>query len=155
MFDSIKGFVCSAPNLLTSYYLSFLFIQTGATGVICYKYRNDVRVTSFRATERMRPTFNNNGLIAGTKLLYKSYQSGQLFCSFRRRVVTPSGSELYMLDLSQNQHAIWAMGPLAKDNLPGQHPFRASSGQPIDIRFMVCKKHVGFEFKNYSRKLWE
>ena len=45
-----------------------------------------------------------------------------------------------MLDLSQNQHAIWAMGPLAGDNLPGIHSFRASSGAPIDIRFMVCRK---------------
>ena len=88
---------------------------------------------------RIRPTFKNN-LIAGTKLLYKSYQSDKLFCSFRRKVMTPNGSELYMLDLSQNQHAIWAMGPLEDDNLPGLHSFRAVSGAPIDIRFMVCRK---------------
>ena len=102
-------------------------------------YGNDVKVTSFRATGRIRPTFKNS-LIAGTKLLHKSYQSGQVFCSFRRKVMTPSGSELYMLDLSQNQHAIWAMGPLKDDNLPGTHTFRAASGAPIDIRFMVCRK---------------
>ena len=82
----------------------------------------------------------NISLITGTKLLYKSYQSGQVFCSFRRKVMTPSGSEMYMLDLLQNQHAIWAMGPLAQDNLPGVHSFRATSGRPIDIRFMVCIK---------------
>ena len=45
-----------------------------------------------------------------------------------------------MLDLSQNQHAIWAMGPLAGDNLPDTHTFRAASEAPIDIRFMVCRK---------------
>ena len=82
----------------------------------------------------------NISLITGTKLLYKSYQSGQVFCSFRRKVMTPSGSEMYMLDLLQNQHAIWAMGPLLQDNLPGVHSFRATSGRPIDIRFMVCIK---------------
>ena len=45
-----------------------------------------------------------------------------------------------MLDLSQNQHAIWAMGPLAGGNLPARHTFRAASEAPIDIRFMVCRK---------------
>ena len=98
-----------------------------------------MKVTSFRAWGRLRPLFNNNSLVAGTKLLHKSYQSGQVFCSFRRKVMTPNGSELYMLDLSQNQHAIWGMGPLARDNLPGKHFFRAASGEPIDIRFRVCK----------------
>ena len=62
--------------------------------------------------------------------------------------MTPNGSELYMLDLSQNQHAIWAMGPLARDNLPDKHFFRAASGEPIDIRFRVCKSRVVFVFKN-------
>ena len=98
---------------------------------------------------RVRPKFKNS-LVAGTKLLYKSYQSNKIFCSFRRKVVSPSGSELYMLDLSQNQHAVWAMGPLRDDNLPETHTFKAASRQPIDMRFIVCKKHFDFEFKNYS-----
>ena len=53
-----------------------------------------------------------------------------------------------MLDLSQNQHAVWAMGQLARDNLPNIHLFRAASGEPIDIRFRVCKSCVVFMFKN-------
>ena len=28
-----------------------------------------------------------------------------------------SRSQLYMLDFSQNQHVVWAMGPLPGDNL--------------------------------------
>ena len=64
--------------------------------------------------------------------------------------MTPSGSELYMLDLSQNQHAIWAMGPLAGDNLPDLHIFKAASPEPIDIRFVVCKKRAVFGFKIHS-----
>ena len=112
-------------------------------------YGNDVKVVSFRATGQIRPMLKNISLIAGTKLLYKSYQSGQVFCSFRRKVMTPSGSEMYMLNLLQNQHAVWAMGPLAEDNLPGRHTFTAASGRPIDIRFMVCKKRVDFGFNNY------
>ena len=58
----------------------------------------------------------------------------------------PSGSELYILDLSQNQHAIWAVGTLVGDNLLGRHTFRAASGEPIDIKFMVFRR-VGFGFK--------
>ena len=65
----------------------------------------------------------------------------------------PSGIELYMLDLSQNQHAIWAMGPLAGDNLLVRHIFRVASGQPMDIKFMVCKRRVEFGFKSYFCKL--
>ena len=54
--------------------------------------------------------------------------------------MTPNGSELYMLDLSQNQHAIWAMGSVGDDNLPRTHSFRDASRAPIDIRFMVRRK---------------
>ena len=60
-------------------------------------------VTSIRALGRIRPTFNNV-LISRTKLIHKSYDTGRVFCSFRRKVMIPSGSELYILDLSQNQH---------------------------------------------------
>ena len=70
-------------------------------------------------------------------LLYKSYGNGVVHCSFRRKVVVPRGSEFYMLDLSQNQYALWAAGPLAGDNLPGIHRFRGATRGPIDIRFMV------------------
>ena len=64
--------------------------------------------------------------------------------------MTPSRSEIYMLELTQNQHGILAMGPLSGYNLPGEHTFRCTSGEPIDIRFIVFKKRVDFEFKNYS-----
>ena len=113
-----------------------------------------MKVTSFRATGPIRPSFKDN-LVAGTNLLYKSYHSDKVFCSFRRKIMTPDGSETYMLDLSQNQHAVWAMGPLGDDNLPVLHNFKAASGGPIDIRFMVCKKSVVLGFKSHSWKHWE
>ena len=94
-----------------------------------------------------------NVLISGTKLLQKSYQSGRVFCSFRRKVMILSRSQLYMLDLSQNQHVIWATGPLAGDNLLVRHMFRVASGQPMDIKFMGCKRRVEFGFKSYFCKL--
>ena len=37
------------------------------------------------------------------------------------------------------------MGPLVGDNLLGRHTFKAASGEPIDIKFMVFRR-VGFGF---------
>ena len=54
--------------------------------------------------------------------------------------MVPEGSEMYMLNLTENQHALWAVGPLTADNLPGFHTFRGVTPQPIDIRFMVREK---------------
>ena len=106
------------------------------TGVICYKYSNNIVVTSFNSFGRARPTLKGN-LTEGTMLQYKSYGNGMLHCSFRRSVMVPQGSEMYMLNLTENQHALWATGLLAGDNLPGFHTFRGATPQPIDIRFMV------------------
>ena len=96
-----------------------------------------MEISSFRVFARIPPLLNK-GLIPGTTLLYKSYESGQVFCSFRRKVITPRGSELFMLDLSQNQFALWAMGAVI-NHIPLFHTFRAITGRPIDIRFKVCK----------------
>ena len=106
------------------------------TGVICYKHNNDVMVTSFMSAGRRRPALKSN-LTEGTMLQYKSYENGMLHCSFRRSVMVPQGSEMYMLNLSENQHALWAVGSLAGDNLPTFHTYFGATPQPIDIRFMV------------------
>ena len=53
--------------------------------------------------------------------------------------MVPQGSEMYMLNLSENQHALWAVGPLAADNLPAKHRYFGATPQPVDIRFMVCQ----------------
>ena len=107
------------------------------TGVICYKYNNDVMVTSFMSARKERPALKGN-LTEGTMLRYKSYGNGMLHCSFRRRVTVPQSSEMYMLDLSENQRALWAVGGIAGDNLPAKHQYIGTTPQPIDIRFMVC-----------------
>ena len=106
------------------------------TGVICYKYNNDVMVTSFMSATQGRPALKGN-LTKGTMLQYKSYGNGMLHCSFRRRVTVPQGSEMYMLDLSENQYALWAVGPLAPDNLPAKHEYIGATPEPIDIRIVV------------------
>lgn len=108
------------------------------SGVICYKYNNDVMVTSFMSAGRERPSLKGN-LTKGTMLQYKSYGSGMLHCSFRRSVTVPEDSGMYMLDLSVNQYALWAVGPLGGENLPNKHSFKAATLEPIDIRFMVCQ----------------
>ena len=113
------------------------------TGVICYKYNSDVIVTSFTSFARIRPTLKGN-LTEGTMLQYKSYGNGTLHCSFRRSLMVPQGSQLYMLDLSEDQHALWAVGLLASDNLPAFHTYRQATPQPIDIRFMV--RHILHEW---------
>ena len=95
-------------------------------------------VTSFLANGRVRPTLKGS-LTEGTMLQYKSYGNGMLHCGFRRSVTVPQGSELYMLDLSENQYALWAVGPLASDNLPAFHRFFGATPEPIDIRFVVCQ----------------
>ena len=83
-------------------------------------------------------------------LRYNSYENGMLHCSFRRSIMVPRGSEMYMLDLSQNQYALWADGPLSQqDNLPENHTFRAATPQPVDIRFMVCQICNNAIFSNY------
>ena len=125
------------------------------TGVICYKNNNDVVVTSFLANGRVRPTLKGN-LTEGTMLQYKSYGNGMLHCSFRRSVIVPQDSELYMLDLSENQYSLWAEGSLSQqDNLPARHTFRAATPQPIDIRFMVCQICSNVFYSNYSIQINE
>ena len=110
--------------------------QDGTIGVMCIWNNNDVLVTSFRANGRTRPILKGN-LTEGSMLLYKSYGNGVVHCSFRRSIAAPRGGEFYMLDLSQNQYALWAAGPLAGDSLPSFHVFRGATGRPINIRFMV------------------
>ena len=112
-------------------------------------------VTSFLANARVRPTLKGN-LAEGTMLQYKSYGNGMLHCSFRRSVTVPQGSELYMLDLSENQYSLWAEGPLSQqDNLPAIHSFRAVTPQPIDIRFMVCQIYSNIIYSNYFIQIKE
>ena len=109
------------------------------TGVICYKYNSDVMVTSFMSAGTERPTLKGN-LTEGTMLQYKSYGNGMLHCSFRRSVMVPQVSEMYMHDLSENQYALWAVGSLANDSLPAKHQSVGTTPQPIDIQFMVRQK---------------
>ena len=128
--------------------LIIFLLQDETTGVMCIWNNNDVLVTSFKANGRTRPVLKGS-LTEGSMLLYKSYGNGIVHCSFRRSIAAPRGSEFYMLDLSQNQYALWAAGPLAADSLPSIHEVRGATGRPIDIRFMVCYT-LEMWFKSYE-----
>ena len=58
-----------------------------------------------------------------------------LYCSLRRKVAVSTENSNYMLDLSENQYAIWASGNV-NNGLPAFHSiYFGSSIDTIDIRF--------------------
>lgn len=102
--------------------------------MICFLRNNEVKVVSFQAPQRATPNLKED-VANGIMVLYSSYASGRLHCSFRRKVsVSPENSN-YTLDLSDNQYAIWASGNV-NNNVPAFHSqYFGSSMDTIDIRF--------------------
>ena len=89
---------------------------------------------SFQAIGRFFPNLKTT-VAVGTTVLYSSYTSGRLHCSFRRKLTVPFESLSYMLDLNQNQYAIWASGN-AFNGLPTFHSrYFGSSPNTINIKF--------------------
>ena len=102
--------------------------------MICYLRNNEVKVVSFQAMGKKLPNLKQD-LAVGTMLLYSSYTSGRLYCSFRRKLAVSPENSKYTLDLSENQYAIWASGNL-NNGLPAFHlQYFGASPDTIDIRF--------------------
>ena len=102
--------------------------------MICFLQNNGVKVVSFQALRRALPNLKED-VAVGTMLLYSSYTSGRLYCSFRRKLAVSTVNSNYTLDLSQNQYAIWASGNL-NNSLPAFHSqYFGASPETIDIRF--------------------
>ena len=95
---------------------------------------NAVIVRSFQAPGRFTPNLKTTVAI-GTTVLYSSYTNRMLYCSFRRNLTVPRESLDYMLDLNQNQYAVWASGSTF-NGLPAFHSqYFGSSLNTINIQF--------------------
>ena len=70
-------------------------------------------MVSFQAPRKALPKLKEN-VAVGTMLLFSSYNSGKLYCSFRRKLTVSAENSDYMLDLNHNQYAIWASGGVNK-----------------------------------------
>ena len=102
--------------------------------MICLLRNNTVNVVSFQAPQRTFPNLKEN-VAVGTTVLYSSYTSGRLYCSFRRKLaVSPENSD-YTLDLIQNQYAIWAAAAVNNDRPEFHTTYFGASPNTIDIRF--------------------
>ena len=104
-------------------------------GVICIKDNNDmVKVQSYMATGNSRPQMVD--VVAGTNVTNTTYMNGKLYCSYRRKLTVPSGSEDYMLDLTIDRYPMWAAGPNASPGMIAKHNVIGKNSEITDIRFI-------------------
>ena len=93
-----------------------------------------VKVQSYMATGNSLPQMVD--VVAGTNITNTTYMNSKLYCSYRRKLIVPSGSEDYMLDLTTNRIPMWGSGP---NNLQGQiaqHSEKSQEPQVMDLRFL-------------------
>ena len=103
-------------------------------GVICIKDNmNTVKVQSYMAPSNTRPQMKD--LVTGTNLTNTTYMNSKLYCSYRRKLTVPSGSEDYMLDLTTDRYPMWAAGPNISPGLIRMHDVRSINPQIMDLRF--------------------
>ena len=75
-------------------------------------------------------------IMNGTTVINSLYMNGKLYCSYRRKLAVPSGSENYMTDLrTNNSYPMWAAGPLNEQGMIRQHTVRITPPMKLDIRF--------------------
>ena len=115
------------------------------TGVICIRNNTAVMVRSYKSAANGRPMMKDAAMVDGTNVTNSMYMNGKLYCSYRRKLTVPSGSEDYMLDLTTNRIPMWAAGPNSMET-PGliiKHPDdqRSDNPQVMDIRFQPQVKN--------------
>ena len=104
-------------------------------GVICIKDSNNmVKVQSYMATGNSRPQMVD--VVPGTNVTNTTYMDSRLYCSYRRKLTVPSGSENYMLDLTTDRYPMWAAGPNVSPGVIDVHNVRSMNPQIRDIRFI-------------------
>lgn len=113
------------------------------TGVICIENGTMVMVQSYKSTQNGVPTMKDVEMVDGTNVTSKISMDGKLYCSYRRKLTVPQGSEEYMLDLTTNRRPMWAAGPNPSPGMIGKHPDdRRSNNSPVmDIRFQAPVKN--------------
>ena len=104
-------------------------------GVICIKDNSDmVRVQSYMAIGNSRPEMVD--VVNGTNVTNTTIMDNKLYCSYRRKLTVPSGSEDYMLDLTTNRYTMWAAGPNGTNGMIAQHDVFSQNPIIRDIRFI-------------------
>ena len=103
-------------------------------GVLCWNNNNIVMVRSFSASGRSTPSMAD--IMNGTTVTNRLYMNNKLYCSYRRKLAVPSGSEDYMTDLrTDSSYPMWAAGPLNGQGMIQQHTVRIAPPVKLDIRF--------------------
>lgn len=104
-------------------------------GVICIKDNNNmVKVQSYMATRNGSPQMKD--VVNGTTVTNTTYMNSKLYCSYRRKLTVPPGSENYMLDLTTDRIPMWAAGPNDSPGVIAVHDLRSMNPQIMDIRFI-------------------
>ena len=120
-------------------------------GVLCWNNNSMVIVRSFNASGQSRPMMAD--IINGTTVIDKTYMNNKLYCSYRRKLAVPLGSEDYMFDLrTNNSYPIWAAGQLNQQGMIAQHNIRIAPPMILDVRFQAQVLNYLFYFhKNLDR----
>ena len=99
-----------------------------------------VMVQSYKSTQNEAPMMKDP--VSGTNVTNRVSMDGKLYCSYRRKLTVPAGSEDYMLDLTTNQRPMWAAGPASSSRMIMKHPdgLRSNNTSPLNIQFQAQVK---------------
>ena len=123
------------------------------TGVICIKNDTMVMVRSYKSAANGVPMMKDPAMVDGTNVTNSISMDGKLYCSYRRKLTVPPGSQEYMLNLTTNIRPMWAAGPNQSPGMIGKHPdnLRSNNTPAIDIRFQAQVKNSNLlPLKNLS-----
>lgn len=109
------------------------------TGVICIKNDMMVMVRSYKSAANGVPMMKDPAMVDGTNVTNSISMDGKLYCSYRRKLTVPAGSEDYMLDLTTSKRPMWAAGQVSTSGMIMKHPdnLRSNNTPAIDIQFQA------------------
>ena len=85
-------------------------------------------------------------IINGITVIDATYMNNKLYCSYRRKLAVPLGSEDYMFDLrTNNSYPMWAAGPLNPQGMIAQHDIRIKPPMILDVRFQPTEVRSFFQ----------
>ena len=96
-----------------------------------------VMVQSYKSTQNGLPMMKDP--VSGTNVTNRVSMDGKLYCSYRRKLTVPAGSEDYMLDLTTSKRPMWAAGQVSTSGMIMKHPdnLRSNNTPAIDIQFQA------------------
>ena len=93
-----------------------------------------VRVQSYAAAGNSTPQMVD--VVPGTNVTNTTIMDSKLYCSYRRKLTVPSGSETYMLDLTTDRYPMWGSGPNASPGMIRVHSEKSPEPKIMDLRFL-------------------